>query len=88
MSSSGGTSETPKKQSEVINPPVHNSVDDTFFVGSTSKPQRRIPQWLDHFNVKDLKILFKTSLAVWITTLFIFIKPTLDVIGPATFFAG
>jgi hypothetical protein len=50
------------------------------------KKKRKLPQWLDHFNVKDLKILFKTSLAVWIMTILIFIDKTLRVIGQATFF--
>ncbi|CAG7566221.1 unnamed protein product [Fusarium equiseti] len=47
---------------------------------------RKLPAWLDHFNAKDLKILFKCSLAVWIFTLFIFISDTLRVLGQATFF--
>ncbi|KAF4970321.1 hypothetical protein FSARC_2641 [Fusarium sarcochroum] len=47
---------------------------------------RRLPAWLDHFNAKDLKILFKCSLAVWILTLFIFINDTLRVLGQAAFF--
>lgn len=88
MSPSSEANKPPEqKQSIASNPSVHNPVDDTFFVNSTSKTQRRIPKWLDHFNAKDLKILFKTSLAVWITTIFIFINPTLEVIGQAAFFA-
>ncbi|CAI0654532.1 unnamed protein product [Colletotrichum noveboracense] len=47
---------------------------------------KRLPAWLDHFNAKDLKVLFKCSLAVWILTLFIFIKATLAVTGQAVFF--
>ncbi|PCD27210.1 hypothetical protein FGRA07_02349 [Fusarium graminearum] len=47
---------------------------------------RKLPPWLDHFNAKDLKILFKCSLAVWIFTLFIFISDTLRVLGQAAFF--
>lgn len=47
---------------------------------------RKLPPWLDHFNAKDLKILFKCSVAVWIFTLFIFISDTLRVLGQATFF--
>ncbi|KAL2279929.1 hypothetical protein FJTKL_13077 [Diaporthe vaccinii] len=89
MSPSIETNEPPgQKQSRTVNPSAHDPVGDSFFVNSTSKTQRRIPQWLDHFNMKDLKILFKTSLAVWITTIFIFINPTLDFIGQAAFFAG
>lgn len=70
-----------------INPSAQDPEADSFFVNSTSKTKRRIPQWLDHFNMKDLKILFKTSLAVWITTIFIFINPTLEFLGQAAFFA-
>lgn len=88
MSPSSETDKPPgQKQSRTINPSAHDPAGDSFFVNSTSKTQRRIPPWLDHFNMKDLKILFKTSLAVWITTLFIFINPTLDFIGQAAFFA-
>ncbi|KAG5777845.1 hypothetical protein H9Q73_008478 [Fusarium xylarioides] len=47
---------------------------------------RRLPAWLDHFNAKDLKILFKCSLAVWILTLFIYISDTLRVLGQSAFF--
>jgi hypothetical protein len=47
---------------------------------------RKLPAWLDHFNAKDLKILFKCSVAVWIFTLFILISDTLRVLGQATFF--
>ncbi|KAF5006961.1 hypothetical protein FDECE_6677 [Fusarium decemcellulare] len=47
---------------------------------------KKIPAWLDHFNAKDLKILFKCSLAVWILTLFIFINDTLRLLGQAAFF--
>ncbi|KAJ4113383.1 hypothetical protein NW765_010981 [Fusarium oxysporum] len=47
---------------------------------------KRLPAWLDHFNAKDLKILFKCSLAVWILTLFIYISDTLRVLGQSAFF--
>lgn len=91
MSPSSETNKPPeqKQSRRTSNPFAHNPADDTFFVNSTStgNKQRRLPQWLDHFNMKDLKVLFKTSLAVWITTLFIFINPTLEAIGQATFFA-
>jgi hypothetical protein len=61
-------------------------VDTSYFVKGQSKSARKLPQWLDHVNAKDLKILFKCSLAVWIMTTFIFISDTLRVIGQATFF--
>lgn len=48
--------------------------------------QKGLPQWLNHFNAKDLKTLFKCSVAVWIATLFIFIDPLLVTYGQATFF--
>jgi hypothetical protein len=49
--------------------------------------KKRWPRWItSHFKPKDLKILFKCSIAVWIMTLFIFINSTLRVIGQATFF--
>ncbi|KAF5662672.1 hypothetical protein FHETE_7778 [Fusarium heterosporum] len=47
---------------------------------------KRLPAWLDHFNARDLKILFKCSVAVWILTIFIFINDTLRVLGQAAFF--
>lgn len=47
---------------------------------------KKLPAWLDHFNARDLKILFKCSLAVWILTIFIFINDSLRVLGQAAFF--
>ena len=64
-----------------------------FFVqsndGDAKKKKRKrkgLPKWLDHFNAKDLKVLFKCSVAVWILTIFIFIDATLRAIGQAAFF--
>ncbi|KIX09276.1 uncharacterized protein Z518_00355 [Rhinocladiella mackenziei CBS 650.93] len=48
--------------------------------------KRKLPPILDHFNVKDLKVLFKCSLSVWIITLFIVIDPVLRAYGQALFF--
>jgi hypothetical protein len=48
---------------------------------------RKLPGWLDHFNARDLKVLFRCSLAAWVAALLIFISPSLSVIGNATFFA-
>jgi hypothetical protein len=59
-------------------------VDRSFFVAGSKS--RKLPKWLDHFNARDLKIVFKCSMAVWITTILIFINPTLRVIGQAGFF--
>ncbi|KAI5461761.1 hypothetical protein BGZ63DRAFT_356921 [Mariannaea sp. PMI_226] len=62
---------------------VHNP----YFVNATKSPSagRKLPSWLDHFNAKDLKTLFKCSLSVWLMTLLILIVPTLKVIGQSTF---
>jgi hypothetical protein len=61
-----------------------------FFVhgGSQSKGEKKktLPKWLDHFNAKDLKILIKCSVAVWIMTIFMFIDATLRIQGQAAFF--
>ena len=51
------------------------------------KAGRKLPEWLDHFNARDLKVLFRCSLAAWVAALLIFITPSLSVIGTATFFA-
>jgi hypothetical protein len=53
--------------------------------GATPK-KRAMPEWLNHFNAKDLKTLLKCSVAVWIATLFLLIDPTLVAYGQATFF--
>jgi hypothetical protein len=63
-----------------------DGVDGAYFVNSPLPVIKQLPPWLDHFNARDLKILFKCSLAVWIMTIFIFIDETLRVIGQATFF--
>lgn len=47
-----------------------------------------LPAWLDHFNVRDLKILFRCWVAVWVTSLLMFIGPALQSIGIATFFGA
>ncbi|KAH6689080.1 hypothetical protein F5X68DRAFT_204911 [Plectosphaerella plurivora] len=47
--------------------------------------QRRLPPWLNHFNGPDLKTLFRCCVAVWISMLLVFIQPSLDAIGIATF---
>lgn len=64
-------------------------VDDVneYFVGSSGR-RKKLPPWLDHFNLKDLKVLFKCSAAAWIMTILVFIGPSLRVIGQATFFGA
>ncbi|KAJ5777025.1 hypothetical protein N7520_000271 [Penicillium odoratum] len=53
----------------------------------TTKTGRKLPAWLDHFNARDLKVLFRCSVAAWIASLLIVISPSLETIGTATFFA-
>lgn len=67
-----------------MNSTVHVA-DKSYFVESIAT-KKKLPDWPDHYNAIDLKILFKCSAAVWINTLLIFIKPTLRAIGQATFF--
>jgi hypothetical protein len=52
-----------------------------------TKGKRRLPSWLDHFNARDLKVLFRCWAAAWVAALLMFIVPTLHTIGTATFFA-
>ncbi|PYH98313.1 hypothetical protein BO71DRAFT_371558 [Aspergillus ellipticus CBS 707.79] len=54
----------------------------------TTAKKRQIPAFLNHFNARDLKIFFRCWVAAWVACLLIFIHPSLDSIGTATFFAG
>lgn len=52
-------------------------------------PKRlHLPAWLDQFNVRDLKVLFRCWIAAWTASLLVFIGPALHKIGIATFFAA
>jgi len=55
---------------------------------SATKQGRKLPAFLDHFNARDLKILLRCSVAFWVASLFIFINPTLQTFGQATFFGA
>jgi hypothetical protein len=57
-----------------------------YFLSSNPVKTRQLPAWLDHFNARDLKTLFKCSLAAWIMTILILINPTLRVLGQSAFF--
>ncbi len=63
---------------------------NSFFGSSDGRPEphkRKLPAMFDHFfNRRDLKQLFKCSLAVWIMTVFILIDPVLKAYGQALFF--
>lgn len=52
-----------------------------------ARKTRKLPPWLDHFNARDLKVLFRCSVAAWVASLLMFIGPSLHAIGTATFFA-
>lgn len=54
---------------------------------SNPKQKRKLPPFLDHFNIRDLKILFRCSVAFWVSSLFIFIDSVLSTFGQAAFFA-
>ncbi|KAF2997210.1 hypothetical protein E8E14_001560 [Neopestalotiopsis sp. 37M] len=85
---SSNTSSMKATPPEESTPPLSsNHADESFFAdGIVAK--RGLPPYLDHFNARDMKILFKSSVAVWIMTLLIFINPTLNYIGQATFFGA
>ncbi|KAI9044810.1 uncharacterized protein KD926_010982 [Aspergillus affinis] len=53
-----------------------------------ARRQIPLPGWLDHFNARDLKVLFRCWVAAWIASLLIFIGPALHRIRIATFFAA
>ncbi|KFZ01758.1 hypothetical protein V500_00624, partial [Pseudogymnoascus sp. VKM F-4518 (FW-2643)] len=55
---------------------------------NATKSSRRLPSWVDHFNARDLKVLFRCWVAAWVAVLLIFIGPTLRTIGTDTFFAA
>jgi hypothetical protein len=50
--------------------------------------RRRLPGWLDHFNALDLKVLFRCWLAIWVSMLLVFIRPSLDAVGIVAFLAA
>ncbi|KAJ5182610.1 hypothetical protein N7492_000226 [Penicillium capsulatum] len=54
----------------------------------SAKNRKQLPAWLDHFNARDLKVLFRCSVAAWVASLLMFIGPSLHTIGTATFFAS
>ncbi|KAE8353785.1 hypothetical protein BDV28DRAFT_99719 [Aspergillus coremiiformis] len=48
----------------------------------------KLPGWLDHFNARDMKVLFRCWAATWVASLLMFIGPALHKIGIATFFGA
>lgn len=83
-------SESPRQDPGRDGPSPATSTGDATMPGklaSGSKTRRKLPGWLDHFNARDLKVLFRCSVAAWVASLLIFIRPSLLEIGTATFFA-
>ncbi|ETS81358.1 hypothetical protein PFICI_06360 [Pestalotiopsis fici W106-1] len=76
--------ESPPEKGQVNNGPHPDQIDQYF--EDTAKTPRKFSQFFSHFKARDLKNLFKSSLAVWVMTILIFINPTLNTIGQATFF--
>jgi hypothetical protein len=62
--------------------------DDNIFFQPTSQRTQRLPDWLNHFNRKDLQVFFRCFVSVWVYTLFVVINPTLKALGTATFFGA
>ncbi|KAL5354947.1 hypothetical protein BJX96DRAFT_161450 [Aspergillus floccosus] len=56
--------------------------------GVHHKRRISLPAWLDHFNARDLKPLFRCWVAAWVASLLMFIGPALHEIGIATFFGA
>lgn len=50
-------------------------------VENSSKKKR--PPFLNHFNARDLKTLFRCSVAFWCASLLVLIGPTLNTFGTA-----
>ncbi|OJJ66383.1 hypothetical protein ASPBRDRAFT_49009 [Aspergillus brasiliensis CBS 101740] len=68
--------------------PGENSSKHTPTAGVAERAPMALPAWLDHLNLRDLKILFRCWAAAWVATLLIFIGPALQKIGIATFFGA
>lgn len=83
-------------QAEKANGKDGGTVPSSQSNGSTAPPssspiqkkKKNLPPFLNHFNARELKILFRCSLAFWVASLFIFIDPILQTFGQATFFAS
>jgi hypothetical protein len=85
MAANAPAKEAPPEKGHQGNNGSHADPIDQYFE-DTAKPPRPLAQFFSHFKPRDLKNLFKSSLAVWAMTILIFINPTLNTIGQATFF--
>jgi hypothetical protein len=80
------SSSTHEKESHNGNSPTLHKTNTTATASTPTKKKRKLPPFLDHFNARDLKILFRCSVAFWVASLLIVIEPTLKTFGNATFF--
>jgi hypothetical protein len=80
------SSSTHEKESHNGNSPTLQKTNTTATASTPTKKKRKLPPFLDHFNARDLKILFRCSVAFWVASLLIVIEPTLKTFGNATFF--
>lgn len=81
----------PVRQDPSPDGPPTTSVEDSAMAGketSVASTRRKLPGFLDHFNARDLKVVFRCSVAAWVASLLIFINPSLHEVGTATFFAA
>lgn len=77
----------PEKESHNGNSSFLQKTNTNATAKTTSpKQKKKLPPFFDHFNARDLKILFRCSVALWVTSLLIVIEPTLKAFGNATFF--
>jgi len=88
MSTSGSHSPDERNTGDGEKHSPDTEPDSPYLLSADGKPTPKagLPDWLNHFNKKDLQTLFKCSIAVWIATIFIFIKPVANALGTATFF--
>jgi hypothetical protein len=81
------SSTTEKESQNGSSPPLQKTDTSTTKTAQGSNNKRKLPPFLDHFNARDLKTLFRCSVAFWLVSLFIVIEPLLKTFGNATFFA-
>jgi hypothetical protein len=80
------SSSTQEKESHNGNSPTLQKTNTHATATTPANKKRKLPPFLDHFNARDLKILFRCSVALWVASLLIVIEPTLQTFGNATFF--
>ncbi|KAJ2968825.1 hypothetical protein NQ176_g8992 [Zarea fungicola] len=80
--------EPEQEQEQVQVPPqTHDARHTTEPLASPPKT-RNLPQWLDHFNRRDLTTTLRCTIAVWVASLLMLIHPSLFRLGQTTFLAS